>query len=243
MKSEDNAKGRRRVLKMIAGAGILIVAGVIVSTLRIFTGGPETTPNTTRTTSQAAATTARTGTAATTSVATSSAAGSAAASKTVTASWPRLKAVNVSSLQPSKALMFDYPLVGLSNVLVKLGVKADNGVGPDGDIVAFNRICQHQGCLISFLSSDQTKEGYCACHGSQYDFLHNGSIVTGPTEYPVPRVLLEYDAATGDIYVVGMGPPVIFEQGPLGATNPADLLKYDLQGGQIVTEITVSPLR
>ncbi len=232
MTSENKVKGRRRALKMIVGAGILVVAGVVVSTLRIFTGSSETASTTTNT-SHAAATTA-TSSAAT--VSTTAAMSSAAVSNTGVTAWPRLKAISAKSLEPLKPLVFDYPLVGTSNFLVKLGVKADNGVGPDGDIVAFNRICQHQGCLIGFLSV--ALEGNCGCHGSQYDFVHNGNIISGPTTLPVPRVVLEYDAATGDIYVVGMGPPVIYGQGPQGDTNPADLLKYDLQGGQIVTQIT-----
>jgi arsenite oxidase small subunit len=151
-----------------------------------------------------------------------------------------LKATNVKSLEVLKPLKFNYPLEQTANILVKLGVKAENGVGPDGDIVAFSNICQHQGCPVGFLPA--VSQGYCSCHGSTYDFTHNGSIITGPTTQPVPRVLLEYDGATGDIYVVGMGPPVIYGQGPLGAADPTDLLKYDLQGGQIVTEISLVPL-
>jgi hypothetical protein len=64
--------------------------------------------------------------------------------------------------------------------------------------------------------------------------------IGGPAPYPVPRVLLEYDQATGDIYVVGMGPPTICGHGLRGVTDPAELFKYDLQEGQIVTQITLS---
>jgi hypothetical protein len=85
-------------------------------------------------------------------------------------------------------------------------------------------------------------EGYCSCHGSTYDFTHGGSIITGPTVQPVPQVSPEYDGVTGDIYVVGMGPPVIYGHGPLGTSDTGEVLKADLQGGQIVTEITLTPL-
>ena len=64
--------------------------------------------------------------------------------------WPRIKLGNLSSLESLKPVQFNYPLVNTPNVLVKLGVKAENGVGPDGDIVAYSIICQHLGCYYGF---------------------------------------------------------------------------------------------
>ena len=214
-KTAKEGNGRRRALKVIAGVVVVAIASAVVGILKIFPTGQEP-------------------------VATTST-GNAVASPTVAFVWPRLLVTNVKSLQVGQALSFNYPLQTTSSMIVKIGVKADNGVGPDGDIVAFSRICQHQGCLISYLAGT-IMEGSCPCHGSQYDFLHNGNVATGPTTLPVPRVLLEFDAATGDIYTAGMGPPVIYGQGPRGDTNPTDLLQYDLQGGQIVTQITTSPM-
>ena len=220
MKSTEQ-NSRRRTLKIVIGAGILAIAAVVAGTFRIFTGSPET-PSSTASTDTTGAT-----------------------SPTMSFAWPRLIATNAKSLQPLKALSFDYPLVGTSNLLVKLGVKADNGVGPDGDIVAFSSLCQHQGCVYNFLPPGATAsnppEGFCGCHNSQFDFVHNGRVIGGPAPFPVPRVMLEYDQATGDIYVVGMGPPTIHGHGPPGTTDPAEVLKYDLQGGQIVTQITLAP--
>jgi arsenite oxidase small subunit len=164
--------------------------------------------------------------------------------------WPRLKLLNVSSLQPLKPVRFNYPLVETPNLLIKLGVKAENGIGPDGDIVAFSAICQHLGCYYSFQppgtspacnTSYKTPvpEGYCCCHGSEYDFTQSAKVKGGPSPRPLPQVTLEYDNKTGDIYVVGMGPPNIYGHGPLGTSDPAQVLKYDLQGGTIVTEATL----
>jgi arsenite oxidase small subunit len=158
----------------------------------------------------------------------------------------------VKSLQLLTPLAFDYPVVGTSNLIVKLGVKADNGIGPDGDIVAFSRICQHQGCIYGFAAPQNVTtlyfginttesnppQGVCPCHGSVYDFVHNGTVTAGPAPYPVPRVLLEYDQATGDIYVNGMGTPPIYGQA-CGPTDP--LVKCDIGSGQVVTKITLSP--
>jgi arsenite oxidase small subunit len=164
--------------------------------------------------------------------------------------WPRVKLLNVSSLQLLKAIKFNYPLVNTPNFLVKLGVKAEGGVGPDGDVVAYSGICQHLGCYYEFHAPDsspscnlsfkpQIAEGYCCCHGGQYDFVHGAKVIGGPPPRPVPPVRLEYDNATGDLYAVGMGSPTIFGHGPPGTTDPSLLLKYDLGGGEIVTQDTV----
>jgi arsenite oxidase small subunit len=209
--SETKQNGRRKALKIIIGAGILAIAVVVANTLKMFAGSPETR---TTTTSEVAAT--NTG---------------------VAAGWPRLRATNLKSLQLLTPLAFDYPTKGQTNILVKLGVKADNGVGPDGDVVAFSRICQHLGCIYSF--SSNPPEGSCPCHGSVYDFVHNGAVVSGPAPNPVPRVLLEYDQATGDIYVAGMGPPAIYGY----KCGPTDsLIQCDIGTGQVVTQITLSPV-
>ncbi len=165
-------------------------------------------------------------------------------------SWPVIKIANISSLDPAKPLLFNYPLVDTPSVLVKCGRTAENGVGPDSDIVAFSNICQHLGCIYSTLTSNSSPpcnsafvasapEGYCCCHGGQYDFLNDAAVLSGPPPRPVPRVILKYDNSTGDIYAIGMGPPTIFGHGPPGTTDPAQLLQYDLTGGDIVTQATV----
>jgi arsenite oxidase small subunit len=170
--------------------------------------------------------------------------------KTVQAlSWPHVKLINAKSLELMKPVTFNYPLVNTPNILTKLGSKADNGVGPNGDIVAYSTVCQHLGCYFGFQPSGSSPpcdptykapvaEGYCCCHGGEYDLVHNGKVIGGPPPRPIPRVLLEYDEATGDIYAVGMGPPTIFGHGPPGTVDPSSVLNYDLQGGEIVTEQT-----
>jgi arsenite oxidase small subunit len=169
---------------------------------------------------------------------------------TVALAWPEVKLANISTLDPSKPLRFNYPLVDTPCVLVKCGQKADNGVGPDSDVVAFNDICQHLGCFYAVLPVGASPpcnsgyqaaapQGYCCCHGGEYDFLHGGSVIGGPPPRPVPQVTLRYDASTGDIYAVGMGAPTIFGHGPPGTSDPAQVLRHDLIGGQVVTDATV----
>ena len=172
------------------------------------------------------------------------------ATSNVPLAWPSIKIANISTLDPAKPLWFNYPLVDTPCVLLKVGQKADNGVGPDSDIVAFSGICQHLGCLYSVVptgSSPACNEsykasesaGYCCCHGSIYDLVDGAKVIGGPSPRPVPQVILNYDSATGDINAVGMSAPTIFGHGPPGTSNPSLLLQYDLTGGDIVTEATV----
>jgi arsenite oxidase small subunit len=165
---------------------------------------------------------------------------------TASQSWPTLKVINVSQLSPLTPVIFNYPLTNTPNILVKLGVKADNGVGPDGDIVAFSGICQHLGCFPGFQAPESSPPcnpsykaaipmAYCCCHGSQYDFVHGAKVIGGPAPRPLPQVVLQYDSTTGDIYAVSMTPPNIFGHGPAGTTDPTLVMQYDLSGGTVVS--------
>lgn len=165
---------------------------------------------------------------------------------TTTFAWPKITVTNIKSLSPLTPISFNYPLTNTPNVLVKLGVAAKGGVGPDNDIVAFSDICQHLGCFYSFVPPNGSPPcnasykapdaiGYCCCHGSQYDFADGAKVIGGPAPRPVPQVQLEYDSSTGNINAVSMGPPTIFGHGPAGTTDPNLVLQYDLQGGTVVS--------
>ena len=170
---------------------------------------------------------------------------------TVVAAWPIVTVTNISNLTNLTPVVFYYPLTNTPNYLVKLGVAATGGIGPNNDIVAFSAICQHLGCEYGFLAPSSSPVcnssfkapipmGYCCCHGSQYDFLAGAKVIGGPAPRPVPMVQLQLNAATGDISAVGMGPPTIFGHGPPGTTDPAQVMQYDLQGGDLVTQATVT---
>lgn len=159
-------------------------------------------------------------------------------------SWPRLKVANLSDLKELTPIQFYYPLDNTPNILVKLGVKAENGIGPDSDIVAFSLICQHLGCIYDFIPKGQSPKcnpnyampdtgGYCCCHGSHYDFTKDGAVIGGPSPRPEPMVTLQLDEKTGDIYAVAMGPPSIYGHGNEGDTAPEAVLLDDLEGGTI----------
>ena len=167
---------------------------------------------------------------------------SASTSTTTTSSspFPQVLVTNVSDLVVSQPVEFNYPLEETPNILVKLGVKAVGGVGPDGDIVAFSQVCQHLGCIYAFVApntspscdntySSSKPSGYCCCHGSTYDLTAAGKVTGGPAPRPVPQVTLQVDSS-GNIYAIGMGPPTIFGH-DTGSSNVLD----DLQGGTLVS--------
>lgn len=56
---------------------------------------------------------------------------------------------------------------------------------PDGDVRAFNALCTHTECTVSFRQSEE--DIFCACHEGVYDL--NGRNVSGPP----PRPLEEYN--------------------------------------------------
>lgn len=210
----SKGKSKRNFLKIILALGGLATLGSIASTLRLLGFVP-----TQGTSGQALA-------------------------------WPRIRLVNIAAIDPSKPLRFNYPLVDTANILLKAGQRAQNGVGPESDIIAYSVVCQHLGCFLGFLSPGSSPpcnssykasgvEGYCCCHGGQYDFLNGAKVIGGPPPRPVPAVMLEYDESTGDIYAIGMGPPTIFGHGPPGITDPVLVLKHDLEGGEVVTGATV----
>lgn len=150
-----------------------------------------------------------------------------------TGGFPRVKVANVSDLHVNNYVTFDYPLVGESNMIVKLGQRAEGGVGPDGDIVAFSLICQHLGCTVGYRAKSAGAPGpveACPCHGSIFDLVDSGKVLSGPAPRNMPQVTLQLDESTGDIYAVGMGPPTIF-----GHDTGSKDVSYDLQGGTPVS--------
>jgi arsenite oxidase small subunit len=170
---------------------------------------------------------------------------------TALTSWPVVTVTNINQLQPLNPITFYYPLTSTPNILVKLGVAADGGIGPENDIVAFSIICQHLGCQYGFVPTGASPIcnaayktamplGYCCCHGSQYDFTKAAKVIGGPAPRPVPMVQLQLDSATGDIKAVGMTGPTIFGHGPPGTSDSSLVMQYDLSGGTVVTQATVN---
>lgn len=158
---------------------------------------------------------------------------------TAPTAFPRVKIADLSALSVGVPVIFNYPLDTEPNVLVKLGQPATNGIGPDGDIVAFSLVCQHLGCIWGFLPTGTSPPcnmsykapepvGYCCCHGSVFDLTSAARVVGGPSPRPQPQVTLELDTS-GTIFATGMGAPTIF-----GHNTGSSDVSADLQGGNPV---------
>jgi arsenite oxidase small subunit len=118
--------------------------------------------------------------------------------------YPRVKVGTLSSLNSGEPIPFDYPLRGLRNLLVKLGEPAENGIGPDRDIVAYSALCTHMGCsLVDAYDKTHKVLGPCSCHFTTFDLSLDGMPIIGCATEPLARVLLQAEP-NGDIYAVGV---------------------------------------
>ena len=121
------------------------------------------------------------------------------------ATYPRKKIGQLSALKADTPVEFSYPDEGAysTNMLVKLGVEAGGGIGPDRDVVAFNYTCTHQGGDMAGTYQADTKSlGQCPLHLSTYDLTRHGILISGQAYQSLPQILLELDG--DDIYAVGI---------------------------------------
>ena len=63
---------------------------------------------------------------------------------------------------------------------------------PDGTFVAYNAICPHAGCPVSYLASSQIIA--CPCHGSQFQ-PSNGDLIGGPSPTGLTALTVTQNAA------------------------------------------------
>ena len=224
--NKKSDESRRNVLKVGLGIGAALVVGGVASVARTLVnpGIPETIPTTTTTTSK-----------------TTSQSSGESAPPAATPNFPVINIANLSDLEVGVPINFNYPLEETPNILVKLAVQTEGGVGPDGDIVAFSQICQHLGCIFGFVDTgsspacDSTYKasspvGYCCCHGSVYDLENKAKVIGGPAPRPQPQVILYFDSSNGNIWATGMTAPTIF-----GYDTGSSNLSADLQGGTLVS--------
>lgn len=105
---------------------------------------------------------------------------------------------------PSSALQ---PIANASNIpLNGSATYNDPSYGPvllihldNGQFVAYSPICTHAGCQVEFNPSG--KDIVCPCHGAVYDPYHSAQVLGGPAPYPLQRIPIRYDTATGNIYL------------------------------------------
>jgi len=116
------------------------------------------------------------------------------------AEYPSNKLGNVSDLTVNEPMDIEYPDADSPGVLLKLGEAVDDGVGPDGDIVAFSTLCPHKGYPLSYNGDDKTFN--CPGHFSRYDAEVGGQQTWGHATSNLPQFTLRVDA-NGDIFAEG----------------------------------------
>lgn len=81
---------------------------------------------------------------------------------------------------------------------------------PNGEVVAYSRICPHLGCIFNFVNEREVaSKGYnytpatwdgpvfaCPCHLSVYDILQNGKVVSGPAPRPPRKFEIKKEGGT-----------------------------------------------
>ena len=123
----------------------------------------------------------------------------------VVATYERKFIAKLSELTQDVPITFNYPDDGqyAASTLVKLGVEAGGGIGPDKDVVAFNLFCTHQGGpLHGSYKPDDKALGPCPLHLTTFDLTRHGIFIAGQAYQSLPQVLLELEG--DDIYAVGM---------------------------------------
>ncbi len=123
----------------------------------------------------------------------------------VVATYPRKLIGRLSELKQDEPLDFDYPDEGAyaEAMVVKMGVEAGGGIGPDRDVVAFNYTCTHQGGPMAGTYKGETKSlGACPLHLSTYDLTRHGILISGQAYQSLPQVLLELEG--DNIFAVGI---------------------------------------
>ena len=89
-------------------------------------------------------------------------------------------------------------------MLVKIDRPAEEGIGPDGDVVAFSTACSHMGApLDNVYNHEYGMLGPCPLHFSTFDLSKSGMNVMGKASDHLPQVALAVDD-NGDIRATGM---------------------------------------
>lgn len=121
------------------------------------------------------------------------------------ARYPRMLIGTLSQLKVGNPVDFNYPDKGgnSTSMLIKMGVPAGGGIGPDQDVIAFNALCPHMGGpMAGTYKPNDGALGPCPLHQSTFDLTRHGMVIGGHATQSLPQVLLELEG--DDIYAVGM---------------------------------------
>jgi thiosulfate dehydrogenase [quinone] large subunit len=94
----------------------------------------------------------------------------------------------LADLQAQGSLAFQDPTSGDPAVAVAL---------PGGSVVAYDAVCTHAGCTVSYDSGQRLLN--CPCHGAQFDPAHGAAVVSGPAPTPLPSIKVQV-GSDGGVY-------------------------------------------
>ena len=150
--------------------------------------------------------------------------------------------LKAKQLTTEEAYIFHYPYKSTPCFLINLAAKpsgamtmqADDGeyawkggIGPNGALVSYSAICAHQ---LSYPTKEHTPISYtgktesklagragmivCCEHDRVYDPSNGGKMVVTTKEatQPLSAVVIEHDAATDEIYAVGVAGGLLYEE-------------------------------
>ena len=115
--------------------------------------------------------------------------------------YPSNRLANVHDLKLNEPMNVSYPDNDAPGVLIKLGTRVADGIGPDGDIVGFSTTCPHKGFPLAYNKSDRTLN--CPGHYSRFDCEAGGQQTWGQATQNLPQYVLRVDDK-GDIYAEGV---------------------------------------
>lgn len=113
--------------------------------------------------------------------------------------YPRVRIAKLKKLGVGDEIDFAYPDEASPCLLTRVGRPVRGGIGPEGDVVAYSRLCPHMGCVLDF--DDDERVLRCICHYSTFDAEQRGQMVCGQATRDLARVVLEID----DGHVVAVG--------------------------------------
>ena len=103
---------------------------------------------------------------------------------------------SLADLKAQGSLTFSDPASGYPAVAVQLS---------GGSVVAFDAVCTHAGCEVSWDSGQKLL--VCPCHGAEFDPARAAAVVAGPAPTPLASIKVTV-AADGNVYTAqGESPP------------------------------------